>query len=147
LRNALYKGEGLPISGRPFFVGANDAPTAAGQSVIADAGANGVLFIPDWAMVANASDPDTADALTVGATSDQSGGGASPFGTSVFFSDDSILGASFDYQVSDGNTLSAPATVTVDNNPNPTSPLTGTSGDDIISGVHGGETLKWRRRE
>jgi Ca2+-binding RTX toxin-like protein len=31
--------------------------------------------------------------------------------------------------------------VTVDNNPNPTSPLTGTSGDDIIIGVHGGETL------
>jgi hypothetical protein len=27
--------------------------------------------------------------------------------------------------------------VTVDNNPNPTSPLTGTSGDDIIIGVHG----------
>ena len=31
--------------------------------------------------------------------------------------------------------------MTVDNNPNPTSPLTGTSGDDIIIGVHGGETL------
>jgi Ca2+-binding RTX toxin-like protein len=91
--------------------------------------------------VANATDPDGSDAHTVGAVSGQTGGGANLFGPSVFFIDDAVLGAAFDYQVSDGGALSAPATVTVDNNPNPTTPLTGTSGDDILIGVHGGETL------
>jgi VCBS repeat-containing protein len=123
------------------ILGTNDAPTAAAQNIITDAGPNGVLFIPDWAMVANASDPDTADTLSVGATSNQSGGGASPFGSSVFFEDDATLGASFDYQVSDGHTLSAAASATVDNNPMSTTTLTGTSGDDILIGVHGGESL------
>ncbi len=123
------------------ILGTNDAPTATAQNIVADAGPNGVLFIPDWAMVANASDPDSADTLTVGATSNQSGGGASPFGSSVFFEDDATLGASFDYQVSDGHTLSAAASATVDNNPTSTTTLTGTSGDDILIGVHGGESL------
>jgi Ca2+-binding RTX toxin-like protein len=77
----------------------------------------------------------------VGAVSGQTGGGASLFGPSVFFSDDATLGASFDYQVSDGVALSNSATVTVDNNPTTTTTLTGTSGDDILIGVHGGETL------
>ncbi|MEA2859065.1 MAG: hypothetical protein QOC72_1104 [Methylobacteriaceae bacterium] len=123
------------------ILGTDDAPSAAAQNIVTDAGPNGVLFIPDWALVANATDPDTADTHTVGAVSGQTGGGASLFGPSVFFSDDATLGASFDYQVSDGVALSSSATVTVDNNPTTTTTLTGTSGDDILIGVHGGETL------
>jgi VCBS repeat-containing protein len=123
------------------LLGANDAPTAAPQTITTDAGPNGVLFIPNWALVANATDTDTSDTHTVGAVSGQIGGGASSFGTSVFFSDDATLGASFDYQVSDGIALSAPVTVTVDNNPTSTTTLAGTSADDIIIGVHGGESL------
>jgi VCBS repeat-containing protein len=123
------------------ILGTNDAPSAAAQTIVADAGPNGVLFIPNWALVANATDPDGSDTHTVGAVSGQTGGGASLFGPSVFFSDDATLGASFDYQVSDGTALSNPATVTVDNHPTSTTALTGTSGDDIIIGVHGGETL------
>jgi VCBS repeat-containing protein len=124
------------------IIGADDAPTGADQTVIADAGANGNLFIPDWAMVANATDPDTSDTHSVGAVSNPSGGGASLFGPSIWFSDDATLGGSFDYQVSDGGgAVSAPATATVVNNPTSATTLTGTSGDDIIIGVHGGESL------
>jgi VCBS repeat-containing protein len=124
------------------IVGADDAPTGANQTIIADAGPNGNLFIPDWAMVANATDPDISDTHSVGAVSNPSGGGASLFGPSVWFSDDATLGGSFDYQVSDGGgALSAPATATVVNNPTSATALSGTSGDDIIIGVHGGETL------
>jgi VCBS repeat-containing protein len=123
------------------IVGTNDAPSAASDNIIADAGPNGNLFIPNWAMVTDATDPDNADTHAVGAVSNPSGGGASLFGSSVWFSDDATLGGSFDYQVSDGDALSAPATVTVDNSPTSTTTLTGTDGDDILIGVHGGESL------
>jgi VCBS repeat-containing protein len=123
------------------IIGTNDAPSAAPDNIIADAGPNGNLFIPDWAMVTNATDPDSSDTHTVGAVSNPSGGGASLFGSSVWFTDDTTLGGSFDYEVSDGNALSAPVTATVNNSPTSTTTLTGTGGNDIIIGVHGGETL------
>jgi VCBS repeat-containing protein len=120
--------------------GTNDAPTATGETVITDAGANGTIDIPGWALAANDSDPDTTDTLSANQILSSSGGTAVPFGD-AFFIDDATPGGSFTYDVTDGIAVSGPATATIVNNPTNATSLTGTSGDDILIATNGSETL------
>jgi VCBS repeat-containing protein len=122
--------------------GTNDTPTANPDTVITDVGAFGDSFIPGWALTYNDTDPDTNDTLNVNSVDSSSGGSAlasPPFGVS--FTDDGALGGSFSYDVTDGIATSAPATVTLDNNPSSSTTLTSTGSNDIIVGDNTGETL------
>ena len=123
------------------IAGSNDAPTAVNDNVITDAGASGVVDIQPWMLVANDTDPDTTDHLSVGSIVSSTGGTAVPFGD-VFFLDDATPGGAFTYTASDGiaNSSNA-ATATVNNDATSPSALTGTSGDDIIIATNGTETL------
>ena len=67
--------------------GANDGPTAVDETIISDAGADGVIGIPAWALALNDTDPDTIDHLFVNSIVSSTGGDAIPFGD-VFFVDD-----------------------------------------------------------
>jgi VCBS repeat-containing protein len=121
--------------------GTNDAPTAVNENVITDAGANGTIDIPAWALSANDTDPDTTDHLFVNALGAGTGGTAVGF-IDAFFIDDATPGGSFTYTTSDGIATSGnSATATITNNPTSTSALVGTSGDDIIIATNGTETL------
>jgi VCBS repeat-containing protein len=121
--------------------GANDAPTAVDETIVSDAGADGVIQIPAWALALNDSDPDTIDHLFVNGIVSSTGGDAVPFGD-VFFVDDTTAGGSFTYTTSDGIVTSGnAATATVVNNPTSATDLTGTGGDDIIIATNGTETL------
>ncbi|RTM07028.1 MAG: hypothetical protein EKK33_31800 [Bradyrhizobiaceae bacterium] len=122
--------------------GTNDAPTAVGETVITDVGASGAVVIPSWALALNDADPDTTDHLSLGTVTTSSGGsGFSYFGDAAFV-DDSTLGGSFDYTVSDGMTNSSnAATVTVVNDAPSATSLTGTGGDDILIATNGTETM------
>jgi VCBS repeat-containing protein len=120
--------------------GTNDAPTAVGaDTVITDAGVDGGLFIPGWTLTGNDTDTDTLDTLFVNSITGESGGDAFLFGGVIFF-DDTTLGGSFTYDTTDGSLVSAGSgTVTVVNNPS--SPLNGTGGNDIIISTVGGSAL------
>ena len=121
--------------------GANDPPTAVGETVVTDVGPNGTVDVPTWALGANDTDPDTTDVVTPNAIVSSSGGGAVLFGD-AFFTDDSTLGGSFDYTVTDGHvTSSNTATATIVNNSTGATTLTGTSGDDIVIASNGSESL------
>ena len=124
------------------IIGTNDAPTAVGETVITDVGASGAVVVPSWALALNDTDPDTTDHLALGTVTTNSGGsGFSYFGDAAFV-DDSTLGGSFDYTVSDGMTSSSSAaTVTVVNNAPSATSLTGTGGDDILIATNGTETM------
>ena len=122
--------------------GSNDAPTAVNENVITDAGANGTVDIPAWALAANDTDPDTTDHLSVNNVTSSSGGTASLSGGDVFFTDDATAGGSFTYTSTDGLATSAnAATATVINNAATASTLNGTSGDNILIATNGTETL------
>ena len=56
--------------------GTNDAPTAVSENVITDVAANGAVVIPNWALAANDTDPDTIDHLFVNNILSSSGGSA-----------------------------------------------------------------------
>jgi len=123
--------------------GSNDTPTAVNETVITDAGPDGVVDIQPWMLAANDTDPDTIDHLFVNSIVSSSGGTAVPFGD-VFFVDDATPGGSFTYTTSDGIATSgnaAIATATVINNTTSATTLTGTGGDDIIIATNGTETL------
>ncbi|WP_298243283.1 VCBS domain-containing protein [uncultured Bradyrhizobium sp.] len=122
--------------------GTNDAPTAVGETVITDVGASGAIVIPSWALALNDTDPDTTDHLSLGTVTTSSGGsGFSYFGDAAFV-DDSTLGGSFNYTVSDGMTNSSnAATVAVVNDAPSATSLTGTGGDDILIATNGTETM------
>jgi len=121
--------------------GTNDAPTAVSENVITDAGANGAVIIPNWALAANDTDPDTIDHLFINNIVSSSGGSAA-LSSDVLFSDDATPGGSFTYTSSDGiATSSNAATATVINNATSTTALTGTSSDDILIATNGAETL------
>ena len=68
--------------------GQNDAPTAVGETVVTDAGANGTVDIPTWALTSNDTDPDTIDHLSFSHVVSASGGATSNNSTDVFFFDD-----------------------------------------------------------
>jgi VCBS repeat-containing protein len=121
--------------------GTNDAPTAVSENIITDVDANGAVVIPNWALAANDTDPDTIDHLFVNNIVSNSGGSAA-LSNDVLFSDDATPGGSFTYTSSDGiATSSNAATATVINNAASTTALTGTSSDDILIATNGAETL------
>ncbi|MES2192863.1 MAG: VCBS domain-containing protein [Pseudomonadota bacterium] len=122
--------------------GANDAPTAVGENIITDVGADGLVGVFAWMLGANDTDPDTIDQVFANNVVSSSGGDAGTFGSGVLFLDDSTLGGSFNYTSSDGVATSGnQATATVINNPTSTLALVGTGGDDIIIATNGTETL------
>jgi Ca2+-binding RTX toxin-like protein len=122
--------------------GSNDAPTAVNENVITDAGANGTVDIPAWALATNDTDHDAIDHLSVNNVTSSSGGTASQSGGDVFFTDDATAGGSFTYTSTDGLATSAnDATATVINNAATASVLNGTSGDNILIATNGAETL------
>jgi VCBS repeat-containing protein len=122
--------------------GTNDAPTAVSENIITDAGANGTVDIPTWALAANDSDPDTIDHLSVGSIVSSSGGGTSVSGSDVSFADDATAGGSFNYTSTDGSaTSSNAATATITNNAASATALTATGGDSILIATNGTETM------
>ncbi|QPF83012.1 hypothetical protein IC762_25170 [Bradyrhizobium genosp. L] len=123
------------------LVGTNDAPTAVGENVVTDVGANGTVDIPTWALAANDTDPDQTDHVFVNGVSSSTGGSASFGGSDVLFSDDATPGGSFNYTSSDGIATSNQATATVLNNATSSTALTGTGGDDILIATNGTEAL------
>ena len=70
------------------ITGTNDPTTAVGETVVTDAGANGTVDIPTWALTANDTDPDTADHLSISHIVSASGGATSNNSTDVFFFDE-----------------------------------------------------------
>ena len=121
--------------------GTNDAPTAVNENVITDVDASGAFVIPNWALAANDTDPDTIDHVSVNNIVASSGGSAT-LSSDVLFTDDATPGGSFTYTSSDGIATSGNvATATVINNAASTTALTGTSSDDILIATNGGETL------
>ena len=141
-------GESVAQSVTVAIAGANDAPTAVGENIITDVGADGVVDIQPWMLAANDTDPDTTDHLFVNTLGASTGGTVVGFGD-VFFIDDATPGGSFEYTSSDGIATSGnSATATVINNATSATSLNGTSGDDIIIATNGTETLErrcWQR--
>lgn len=122
--------------------GTNDAPTAVSETVVTDVGPGGSVAIPTWALASNDNDPDTTDHLLLGAITASSGGSAGLVAGQVVFTDDAILGGSFDYTVSDGMTTSAnTATATIVNITTSATTLTAGSGDSILIATQGSEQL------
>ncbi len=122
--------------------GVNEAPTAVSESVITDAGANGTVDIPGWALAANDTDPDATDHVSVNSITSSSGGSAVLSGSDVFFTDDATAGGSFNYNSTDGIAVSSnSATATVINNATSATALTGVAGDNILIATQGGESL------
>jgi len=122
--------------------GVNEAPTAVSENVVTDAGANGTVDIPSWALGANDSDPDTTDHDTVNSITSSSGGNAVQSGGDVFFTDDATPGGSFNYNSTDGIAVSSnTATATVINNAASSTSLTASSGDNILIATNGTETM------
>ncbi|MDP3074816.1 VCBS domain-containing protein [Bradyrhizobium sp.] len=122
--------------------GANDAPTAVGETIVTNVGPDGLVGVHAWMLGANDIDPDTFDFVFANNVVYSSGGDAGTFGSGVLFLDDSTLGGSFNYTSSDGIATSAnEATATVINNATSVTALNGTSGDDIIIATNGTETL------
>jgi VCBS repeat-containing protein len=125
------------------ITGTNDPTTAVGETVVTDAGANGTVDIPSWALTANDVDPDTADHLSISHIVSASGGATSNNSTDVLFFDDSTPGGSFDYQTTDGIATSNTATATIVNNATNASTLTAAgSGDSILIATNGAESLQ-----
>jgi VCBS repeat-containing protein len=123
--------------------GQNDAPTAVGETVVTDAGANGTVDIPTWALTSNDTDPDTIDHLSLSHVVSASGGATSNNSTDVFFFDDATPGGSFDYQTTDGIATSNTATATVVNGATNATTLTAAgSGDSILIATNGTESLQ-----
>jgi choice-of-anchor C domain-containing protein len=119
--------------------GANDAPTAVADNVITNVGNfPRSVRIPEWALVANDTDPDH-DPLDVASIQNlQNGNATHTPGTGsdgyVTFGDDTIPGgnASFQYNVTDNTDTRGPATVTVTNQSSGIYTLTGTGADEIL---------------
>jgi VCBS repeat-containing protein len=119
----------------------DDAPVTADDHVITNFGNNSAIQIPDSALLANDTDPDSTLAqLSITATPSSSSGGVNHSGSAVNFTDtgNNSPGGSFDYTVSDG-TLSATGHVTVTDVSGTT--LNGTAGNDIFIAKSGGSTM------
>nr|WP_283817494.1 VCBS domain-containing protein [Bradyrhizobium liaoningense] len=123
--------------------GTNDAPTAVADTVLTSAGNNKSFDIPEWALVANDTDPDntTLDVLSTpesvgspssGTVTHTAGTGSAGF---VTFSDDSNAAGSFQYKATDGTSSGAAVTVTINNVGSSGNNITGTAADEILVGT------------
>ena len=122
--------------------GTNDAPTAVGENVVTDVGANGTVDIPAWALAANDTDPDTTDHVSVNSVVSSTGGNAVLSAGEAFFTDDATPGGSFTYNSTDGIAVSSnAATATIINNPTSATTLNAGSGDSILIATNGTEQL------
>jgi VCBS repeat-containing protein len=122
--------------------GTNDAPNAVGETVVTDAGANGTVDIPGWALALNDTDPDATDHVSFSNTVSASGGSAPTAAGDAFFIDDSTPGGSFTYQSTDGIATGNAATATIVNNATNASTLTAAgSGDSILIATNSTEAL------
>ncbi|WP_352679871.1 beta strand repeat-containing protein [Mesorhizobium australicum] len=121
--------------------GTNDAPATVADVVITSAGNNQSFDIPEWALVANDTDPDnpsldvlagSVGSATSGTTGHTAGTGNNGF---VTFNDDSNAAGSFQYQVTDGTASGSVATVTIDNRGSSGNTIVGTSVGEIMIGT------------
>ncbi|MBU0834533.1 MAG: VWA domain-containing protein [Alphaproteobacteria bacterium] len=110
----------------------NDAPVAADDRVITNAGVGTQFEVPDWALLFNDTDVDSDD-LSVTSISNRSGLNANTSADGVVVIDTGNSGGSFDYRAYDGEDRSGNARVTVMQRTS--GPLDGTSGNDILVGV------------
>ena len=127
----------LSIASNVTVVPVNDAPTTVADIVFTNVGTSAAVVIPDWALLANDTDPDstTLSVTNISNVIGASGSGATHTAGNVTFNDNGILGGSFDYQTSDGSLSGAAATVTITNNANSNNAIiTGTAGNDIMIG-------------
>ena len=124
------------------IAGTNDAPIPAVDNVITNVAQNTAFLIPDWVLLANDTDPDSASitvsAVTIG-TNTGTGGGVdivSHAAGAVMYRDKtgggSIAGGSFTYAVSDGGLSATSPTVTVTTTTTTNGTITGTAAHDIL---------------
>jgi Ca2+-binding RTX toxin-like protein len=132
------------------IVAVNDAPNAGDDTILTNVSGAGAVVIPDWALLANDTDPD-GPSLTVSTIVSTSSGNASHASSSVTFTDTGTSATnnggnsngsmgSFVYRVSDGAstplTDTATASVTRD-----TGDISAGSGNQIIVGDANGSTF------
>jgi VCBS repeat-containing protein len=125
----------------------NDAPVANADSL--NVQGNATLVVAAATLLANDTDPDTGDILTVTAVSNPLHGTVTLVGgTITFVTEVGYTGpASFTYTISDGHGGTATGTANVTINPNTITgtagvdTLTGTAGADLILGLAGNDTL------
>lgn len=132
------------------------APVAAHEHIVTNVALGTAFQVPDWALLANDSDPDNPHSqLAVIDASNGIGGTASHSGGMVTLTDTGTGGASFDYTISDGSLTdtghdtfstafssingSSRADILVGNSNGTT--INGNGGDDIFIGNGGGDTL------
>jgi Ca2+-binding RTX toxin-like protein len=120
-----------------------DPPTAGADNVITNAGLNTPFQIPNWALLANDTDPDSAPSqLGVTGVANAHGGLVSAGANAVTFFSLGIPGqvnsGSFEYTVSDGS-LTGTGHVTVSQDAQ--GALDGSAGADILIGKSGGTTI------
>ncbi|MBR1251464.1 VCBS domain-containing protein [Bradyrhizobium sp. AUGA SZCCT0169] len=124
------------------ITGSNDGPTTnADQFVITSAGNNALFDIPEWAILANDTDPNNAplDVLdgsvgsaVSGSANHTAGSGSNGF---VTFTDDTTAAGSFQYRATNGTTPGSSATVTIDNRGSSGNSITGTANNEIMIGT------------
>ena len=125
------------------ITGTNDGPIANGAKVITNIGTGTVINIPEWALLANDTDPEGNPIVDVAGVGTATGGtvthtpGTGTNGT-INFTDVAPAGGSFTYTATDGTTTGAPGTITVSQD---TGTLDGTPGDDILISSTSGTTL------
>jgi Ca2+-binding RTX toxin-like protein len=119
-------------------VAVNTAPTAAADNIITNVGLNSSVVIPEWALLANDTDPDSINLdLALGAAAVPTGTGLTVthtdgIGNAGFVSviDTTPANGSFSYRITDGSLLSTAVTDTVTQQTGAI--LTGTAGADIL---------------
>ncbi|MGY0793751.1 peroxidase family protein [Azospirillum argentinense] len=135
----------------------NDPPAASNDSVFTNVAANTPFLIPEWALLANDSDPEGPVSITGGIVT-QSGLTAVRSSGSVSVTDNATAGGSFTYRVSDGG-LTDTAQVTVNRTTSNTlngdggnnivigngsaNTIDAGTGDDIILAGGGNDTIRW----
>ncbi len=118
------------------IVGENDAPVAADDIVLTNAGTFEAFDVPSWALLVNDKDVD-GDRLTVspmfpGTGLDNLGHVGGDTNNHFIVEDDATLGGSFEYKVRDGSETSEIATVTIQNQDR--GDITGTDANEILIG-------------
>jgi hypothetical protein len=103
-------------------------------------GSNASTAIPDWALLANDSDPD-GDTVAVTGTSNASGGTATHASGTTTFTDSVPAGGTFDY-TGTANGVTDTGHVIVDRSQANESTLDGTGLGEILIGRTGNDTIK-----